>query len=224
MITPFAPEELFEIDTSQWEIVHTPNDEDKHPHVIIDNFYKNFDDIREILNNMPVEKYKNTPSNFVKYYDCRPRFLNTWQIKELTDARLGAMWEIVAEHLCRKKERTRIKLNTEFEFNYFQPIQTIPQNMQHAPHRDPYDFTFIIYLDDVCDGGTMLYEEAIIRRNDEMDIIVDVDRFTPAVLLEAKPNRCAIFYGDQVHGGWINDYEAYRDNWRINQVVFCEIS
>jgi len=193
--------------------------------IYIDNYYKNYEEIYEVLTNMPVPRWKwikGPSNNFKNYYDCRPVFHNDV---------VGPTWEGRIEWLCSLIDKyygnqPSIYLkDPHYEFNYFKHIKDLPsKNMQFHPHVDT-PFASIIYLDKVCSGGTMVYNmDAKPRLNKEGEnLFFDVSQWEQSKLIEARPNRHVIFNGTQYHGGFIADHSKYVDDWRINQVIFYNV-
>ena len=194
--------------------------------IYIDNFYKNYDEIYEVLTNMPVPRWKwmKGPSeNFSKYYDCRPVIKNnhvgpTWMggmkwVTSLIERFYGSQPNIILSH-------------PDYEFNYFKHIDSVPDNneIQFHPHHDT-PFASIIYLDKVCSGGTAIYDidgsKSLINKEGE-NLLKDVSQWARRII-EAKPNRHIIFRGTNPHGGFIEDHSKYLNDWRINQVMFYEL-
>ena len=74
MITPIIPENLFEVNDS-YEFVSFEDGV-----LVIDNWYKNYEEIYDVLQNMYVSRWKwnENGKNFVDYYDCRPVIKNNF--------------------------------------------------------------------------------------------------------------------------------------------------
>ena len=71
MIVPFIPGDLFELNSNL-----KPRFDGEV--LIIDNIFKNYQNVLDICHNMPVEQWKTNSNsrNFKDYYDCRPIFQN----------------------------------------------------------------------------------------------------------------------------------------------------
>ena len=39
-------------------------------------------------------------------------------------------------------------------------------------------------------------------------------------VIPAKFNRCVLFTGNKMHGAYINDYNKYKEEFRMSQVLF----
>jgi len=215
MITPFNPYTLFEVNENF--VVSTVSDD----YIIIDDFYKNYDDILEVINNMavPIFKYSEESRNFIDYYDCRPTInVNDFNEKTLVPHKTCA--NLIREYF--NETRTFGLVTDIFEFNFFKHLKTdIPNKYQHFPHRD-YSYTGLVYLDQVCSGGTALYDDSVRLSNKEhLNILYDTSSLDKKILL-AKPNRLVIFKGTRLHGGYIENHNDYTNDWRINQCIFFE--
>jgi len=212
MITPGINEDIFEVNSDSSIVFN--ND-----HIIIDNFYKNYDQVYDLCTNMyaPQWKQKVRDRNFIDYYDCRPRINNLyagekhakfiWDMKELI---IGS-WGL--------KSPVKFVNGGMYEFSYFKHIQNVPrENMQFRPKRD-VPFTAIIHIDKVCSGGTAYYEETEEELSEEM--FCDVSKLKKEVI-QAKPNRCVIIESNRLHGDYIKNHNQYYDNWRINQLWYFD--
>lgn len=211
MIIPFCPETLFEINPD-YKVTSFENGV-----LVVDSWYKNYDAIHNVLQNMPVPIWKRHEygRNFVDYYDCRPAIPVNYPTKKLQD---------ILEHYPQLISKYFNVPNTEhvnqpFEFNYFKNIKkNVSPSLQHFPHTD-FNFNCIVYLDRIASGGTAIYEIDSIYGAEEFNLMHDVSNY-PKIIIEAKPNRLVIFDGNQYHGGYISNHNHYVDNWRINQVLF----
>jgi hypothetical protein len=207
MITPYIPDELFEVNTN----AKIKFEDDV---IIIDDYYKNYGDMHNVLTNMYVPRWKWSKQgrNFKDYYDCRPLLSNRESNKNesLTDL----IYDLYKEH-----KPIRIFNPSIHDFNYLKHIQNIPDNnKQFYPHADtPY--ASIIYLDKICSGGTAFYDIQELDNKEHEALFFDVSGFNKKII-NAKPNRHIIFRGDQYHGGYIEDHNKYVKDWRINQVIF----
>ena len=211
MQIPFIPEDLF--DLSDNLDIQTDGD-----FLLIDNFYKNYDDILSVLDTipLPIWKWTNPTRNFKDYYDCRPIILNHNPTRKYFD-NIDRIVEVI-KMMYRETNDLRL-LHRNYEFNFFQHIK-LPENnkYQFVPHRDtPY--ASIIYLDPQASGGTAFYKDYIQIGEEKKNLLVDTSRFQKTIV-PAKPNRMVVFKGTEWHGGYIEDHSKYLNNWRINQVMF----
>jgi hypothetical protein len=188
--------------------------------LIIDNWYKNYNEMYEIVTNMPLPrwKWKEGSRNFIDYYDCRPVLNMNYNPYEAVSNYYREVKKLVVEHF-REEKVLNVKGNF-LEFNFYKNInKDVSSNFQHYPHAD-FDYNCIIYLDKVSSGGTALYRNIEQLVNKEMEnLLLDVSKYEK-VIIPAKPNRLVIFSGKVYHGGYINNHNDYIDNWRMNQVFF----
>lgn len=194
--------------------------------IYIDNYYKNYEDVHEVLTNMAVPRWKwmKGPSqNFVKYYDCRP-ILKNYHVGPTWMGTMGWINSLIKEFYGDQPDI--IITHPDYEFNYFKHIEEPPSgnDFQFHPHHDT-PFASIIYLDKICSGGTAVYEiehsKTLVNKEGE-NLLKDVSKWKRKVI-EAKPNRHIIFRGTNPHGGFIEDHKKYMNDWRINQVMFYEL-
>lgn len=220
MIMPFIVEDVFEVSdklTARYE----------NGIIIVDNFYKNFEKIHTVLQNMPVPNWKISPisRNFKDYYDCRPMilngnagFVNSMHQNNTTKKVFEIANDLMEESLTAKGNIQHFNL----EFNYFKHINLPKSNdIQFHPHCDS-PMAAIIYLDKVCSGGTALYHDlnpSEIPNLEHNNVMYDISKLKKQII-PAKPNRLIIFPGSIMHGGYIEDHSEYLNDWRINQVMF----
>jgi hypothetical protein len=211
MILPFIPENLFELNNNL-----QPQFDGET--IIIDNIFKNYQSVLNVCNNMSVENWKISPTsrNFKDYYDCRPIFQNPFpNIK--TNNRLENLTSLVKYYF---KENSNIVSNEKFIFNYFKHLKKdISNNFQHHPHYDGY-YNVIFYIDPFENGGTALYENLNLNNTEHENLLFNISNLKIKKIIKSKPNRCVIFSGHQLHGGYIKDHNVYYYNWRINLVNF----
>lgn len=207
-IRPFIPDELFEINEDYVITSYKDNI------LIIDDFYKNFEDIYEILTNMAVPIYKTSKNsrNFKDYYDCRP-IINSLNV---------ATHREEIEQLCIEFFNVDVKASPYYEFNFYKNIKSdVDNKLQHFPHVDKA-LSAIIYFDKVSSGGTAFYPNMDhISNNEHENLLYDISHLDKFVI-QAKPNRLVLFKGQIFHGGYIEDHDKYLNDWRINQVVYIE--
>jgi hypothetical protein len=211
MIIPFCPEELFEIN-SNYKVTSFDNDI-----LIIDSWYKNYEDIEKVLQNMSIPNWKKHSEgrNFIDYYDCRTSIPVNFPTNNL-DKIISNYPKIISKFFG---ENVNLLKNNPFEFNYYKNnVKNVSSNLQHFPHID-FDFNCIIYLDSVASGGTAIYDVEYLENVEEYNLLHNVSKYNKH-LIEAKPNRLAIFKGNRYHGGYINNHDDYFDKWRFNQVLF----
>jgi len=191
-------------------------------YVVIDNFYEDIEGIQDLFKNMSVENWKGSKwsRNFKDYYDCRPIFANNYPEYHKMEARLRPLSQLVANMVGKDS----IEIEKSLQFNVFKHIKKdVPQHKQHHPHYDTDKVNILIYIDEHANGGTALYENKDMQNREDVNLIVDIREFDLLEVIEAKPNRCVIFNGNQLHGAWINDNKVYEDNWRITQASIVKL-
>jgi len=185
MIVPFIPGDLFELNSNL-----KPKFDGEV--LIIDNIFKNYQNILDICHNMPVEQWKTNSNsrNFKDYYDCRPIFQNH-SFNETNDVDRLDVLNSLLKHYFKENNS---KYATNFTFNYFKHLKNnVSKNYQHYPHFD-----------------------------DLYNIMYNISDLKIKKIIKSKPNRCVIFSGKTLHGGYIEDHSIYYYNWRINLVQFVE--
>jgi len=211
MIVPFIPEDLFELNSN---LKPKFNGEV----IIIDNIFKNYEEILKVCNNMSVETWKITPTsrNFKDYYDCR-LIVNNFFYSNKINNRLNLLISYIRKYF---KEKNDLKVEKELKINYFKHLKNnISSNYQFFPHYD-YNYNAIFYIDPFENGGTALYENVNIDNKEEENILFDISTLKIKQIIKSKPNRVVIFRGNQLHGGYIENHNIYYYNWRINLVNF----
>tara|TARA_R110000803_G_scaffold177476_1_gene239860 strand:- start:49 stop:696 length:648 start_codon:yes stop_codon:yes gene_type:complete len=214
MIIPFIPEDLFQLN----ENLHPQFDGEV---IIVDNIFKNYQNILDVCNNTSVENWKISPTsrNFKDYYDCSPIIQNHFPNVKMNN-RLGNLISLTKHFF---KEKGNIISDKEFIFNYFKHLKKdVSNNIQHYPHYDEY-FNVICYIDPFENGGTNLYENANLENKEKENLLFNISNFKIKKQIKAKPNRCVIFPGHNLHGGYIKNHNIYYYNWRINLVNFLKI-
>lgn len=212
MITPFIPEDIFELNDNL-----QPQFDGEV--IIIDNIFKNFEELTKVCYNLPVENWKSSPisRNFKDYYDCRPVFNNFFPNEIKINKRLNTLTSLINYYY---KPSYKIGFSKRFEFNYFKNKRlNQSSNLQYFPHKDN-SHNCIFYIDPYENGGTALYEDSYIEGREEDNLFYDISNLKIKKLISSKPNRCAIFPGDILHGGYINNHNIYYKDWRINMVHF----
>jgi hypothetical protein len=214
MVIPFSPEDVFETH-KDYEVISFEDEI-----LVVDNWYKNFSRIKELLLNTPVPKWKASKEsrNFVDYFDCR-LILPIHVQSEKTDANMGPYVELAREYYGVKSLRL---MNHLYEFNYYKNVRTnVSSDLQHYPHVD-HQINCLVYMDDVCSGGTAVYETSeAIPNKEEDNLLFNISKLNKKVI-QAKPNRMVMFRGTKYHGGYIEDHNKYVKDWRINQIMFFE--
>ena len=215
MIKPFIVDQLFELN-DELGIAFIDDV------IYIDNFYKNYEKIYELLNNISVPNWKISPEgkNFVDYYDCSYIVDNYYCSKKYAHGMI-MIGDLISKFF--KEEKKFVPNSTNCKFNVFKNITyNRSNNLQHFPHIDTV-YNAIVYLDKISSGGTALYPDIEqLHNTEQIDLFYNTSSINKKII-QAKPNRLAIFKGEQYHGGYIEDHNAYTgENWRINQVMFFE--
>ena len=212
MVAPFIAEDLFEVSEDLVVDVHDDG------YIIIDNYYKNYNEIHNLLQSMPVPNWKRSQNsrNFIDYYDCRP-IINNLHYGDKYAKGMNNILQIIEDKF---NEIVTVTRTNYIEFNYFKHINVPSSNkFQFFPHRDS-PVASITYLDKICSGGTALYKNLNLDHNNEgVNLLYDVSKIEKTII-EAKPNRMVIFRGTIMHGGYIEDHSEYLNDWRINEVNF----
>lgn len=191
-------------------------------YVIIDNFYEDIERIQNIFKDMHVESWKGHKwsRNFKDYYDCRPFLANHYPEAEKLEKRLLPLSELIGRML----QKPTVEIEQCLQFNVFKHIKRdVPIHKQHHPHYDTDKVNILVYIDEFSNGGTALYENQDMQNREDTNLIIDVREFKMLEVIPAKPNRCVIFNGNQLHGAYIEDNNLYADNWRITQATIVSL-
>lgn len=214
MIIPFIPEDLFELNNDLY-----PQFDGEA--IIIDNIFKNYNNILDICRNTSAESWKVTPTsrNFKDYYDCKPTFVNYFKDEKKLNNRKETFFNLINHYY---NNNSKLEFEDHFTFNYFKHLnKNLPKHFQHHPHYDS-NFNIIFYIDSFENGGTAIYENVSIDNDEHENLIKDISSFSIKKIIRSKPNRCVIFPGNNLHGGYIENHNIYYDNWRINLVNFIK--
>ena len=216
MIVPIIPEDIFELnDNLQPQF-------DKEV-ITIDNVFKNFSQILDICYNTPVERWKASADsrNFKDYYDCRFTLVNWFPNQEKIHNRLSTLLNLTNKYFDIDAP---MSAQNSFSFNYFKHLnRNVSKNLQQYPHYDEY-FNAIFYIDPYENGGTALYENLDLENKEDENILIDISHLKIKKIIKSVQNRCVIFPGHCLHGGYIEDHNKYYYNWRINMVNFFNIT
>ena len=223
MNRPYIPEDLLEV--GDFEVVSNDNG-----CLVVDNWYKNFEDLYQVVTNLSVPrwKWKEGSRNFVDYYDCRSRLNINYPEgceEHKVGAYLGQISQLMQNHFQEHRQlSTPNAPNSLLEFNFYKNInQGVSNSMQHYPHVD-LEYNLIVFIDKVSSGGTALYRNIDQLDNDEsQNLLMDISEYERTVI-PAKPNRLVIFSGDTYHGGYIEDHNKYVKDWRITQITFLQVA
>lgn len=211
---PFSVEDLFEVN-EDLEVVEFDN------YVQIDNFYKNADQINEMLLGMPKEMWKCSPGsrNFIDYYDTRPYFNNSYPDEKKTYNRHSVLYDVIR----KKYGWDNIKFNKSLTFNVFQHIITgLDKRFQHHPHTDKDGVNTLVYLDKHESGGTALYRKPDWHQDrEDVNLIIDISKYDMVEVIPHQFNRMVVFHGNLLHGAYIEDNQVYENEWRITHASLC---
>jgi hypothetical protein len=214
MIIPYIPDDLFKVNDNL-----SPKFEGEV--IIIDNYYKNIEQIQELISNsyVPRWKWNKDTRNFKDYYDCRHVLPNNYFSYEYT-AKMEYLANLIRHYY---KDPQPLEISEPFyEFNIFKHIN-LPSsnNMQMFPHRDaPY--AALVYLDNISSGGTAMYDSSVNIENTEASyLFTDISKY-PKKVTQARTNRLVLFRANIPHGGYIENHSRYLNDWRINQVMFFD--
>lgn len=216
MPKPFITENLFEVNEDKKITVN-------EDHVIIDDYYKNYDDIVNFFEDTYVESWKMSDDsrNFIDYYDCRYGIANWFPNQSLMENRLSVIHQMIHDFTGK----TEIYIQKGLEFNVFKHRkENVSQKMQHHPHYDGGMYNYLTYIDPHCSGGTAIYENVDVPNKESQTLLVDISDYNLKHIIAAKPNRTVIFNGELLHAAYIEDNNVYYNNWRITQanLVVCK--
>ena len=196
----------------------------------IDNLYEDPEKLYDWINSQSFPFWKYNPergesSNSKVYNDCGL----VYTVAHPTRTYYNEMDRIL--NLCREYWwKHDYDWQRIYEVNCFQTITEFDPKMQHYPHIDSAFNTpdnkstlnMLVYLDKEENGGTAVYDGEWITNDERIHMLYPVEeRFTIERIIPSKFNRCVIFPGNRLHGGYIEDYEKYSgEGWRFTQVQF----
>ncbi|MCH9673246.1 MAG: hypothetical protein K0U93_17545 [Gammaproteobacteria bacterium] len=182
---------------------------------VLDNFYKNPDEVVGYLQSKPPTRWKanETPTyNGVHFHDLRHRIMNP---------EIEGVYQQLSQ-LCGQEafQSQHVLSNiSKFEHHAFNDFQ----NNYWWPHLD-LGYTAIVYLNGYETGGTNLYKP---RSFDDQNCPEHYAPWRPRekwelkMTLMASYNRLVMFNGGHIHHGMsVEDETFFGDNWRANQVFF----
>ena len=175
----YRPDELFEVNENLK--VRAVDIGDGAKAIIIDNFYKNPYDIRNLILNSPAPIWKNTPDglNWKEYYDCRHQLFYIDQLPFVI-----ALFKLTEYYFTNKFDPNPFGYG--FVTNVFQWIKDQPKNSVgnrvHADglleahdeeghikddikYNDTIATNVFFNTPDECHGGTALYKSKIFNSN-----------------------------------------------------------
>lgn len=204
--------------------------------VIIDNFYKNPDYIRETAYTLPLKNHPDLIAGLPGWRIFEEEFRVRKNLRPiLENLKNQPIWkyEVNQEHWDTNWNKT------EFMCNVMNSECRAPGG--GVPHEDGFDINFgaVIYLNtpEECNGGTRLYSldgRQSVRdienthgfrhnNNDRLDkrwkLDPNGDGWNVELELEMVYNRCIFYEADMFHAQWY-DEDAFKDFYRIAQVLF----
>ena len=197
---PFLFNELFDVN-SKFNVVLQPI-EDAIPTVVVDDFLKHPEQVREIIGATPATNWKHEAGgrNFVDYYDCRLRFPVRYPNKVISAAAR------VIHEVYQFKTRPA---DTSVDVNWFMQIKEKRGDFA-VPHADMSEqtsrsFTCIIYLNrqTECSGGT-----AFFRFKKSNSLVMD-EAYARAIKADSRLAETGLDY-------WV---EQSRDAWERVGVI-----
>ena len=186
--------------------------------VIIDNIYKNFNDLQNFCIKLEKTFIRNNEKHIEKFLNCRTSLNVT-----------------IKPDLLKILEETSKKINgKDNSYNRLVTINSIKiidksiskEKLQHWPHRDA-GVTALIYIDQFENGGTIIYKDPPSNILKKIESKTGYFRNTSELeikkIIKSKPNRLVIFNALKLHGSYIEDYSIYENNERITQIIFPNI-
>jgi hypothetical protein len=217
---PFLHDKLFELNQS---IAIGFNFIGEMPLIVVDNIFKNFDDIRGIVLNTPVGNWKYDPNgfNYKDYYDCRICFPPLQK----------KLYELTQQIIFKTLNKNTL-INNGLNFNWFKQIKEKRANYAF-PHHDSYpnnSFTCLIYLNNKSEssGGTAFFKNKLTNNidgtkddnffNQYPDAAENgYDYWSPekyweiVAFAEMIPNRLIIFPANYYHAAYHPENGFYND-------------
>lgn len=225
----FKPLELFEINQ---ELTVKKIKIDDAIILIIDNFYKNPDRLRELILETPVPIWKNTHDslNFKQYYDCRHDFGFYDELSCVHS--LSSIISHYYEFIYDRSKDVRFLTNT-FQWIEDQPFNVVG-NKVHTDDLNTMAVSVFFNKEDELNGGTAIYrskhtghtsllpEEEFIGPIEDGQCYYDnqwEDNFLLEHVVSMQYNRCIVHPGRLYHGAYHID-NSFKDFPRISQITF----
>jgi len=195
---PFLHNEVFAVnDNPKAHLLRVDN----VPVLVVDEFFSNFEGVRELVGNTPAGNWKITANsrNFKDYYDCRLTFPG------LQTDMLAKTQSLIQDYF----KYTTHHLSDSIGVNWFQQIE--PRRADHAfPHSDKMvpreQFTCLVYLNDEqnCSGGTGFFKQinpnAPFENGD--DYWPKMEDWEMTFHVRMVPNRLVIFPAHLYHAAY----------------------
>lgn len=209
---PFLHDEVF-CPSDKYEVRQETLDNGM-PLLIVDNYFKNFEALQEIVNNTPAGNWKmwGESRNFKDYYDCRISFTAKQEKLFLDTSKLiHANFNTITSHN-----------NPTIDVNWFKQINNKRADFAF-PHHDQVDnrqqFTCLVYLNDTMtsSGGTAFFklkegEVAGVETGQDYWPEGEQNKWEMVDYIEMVPNRLIIFPAHYYHAAYhpANYFDAAR--------------
>jgi len=211
--------------------------------LIIDNFYKKPDNIKDLILSSPVPIWKHTPDtlNFKQYYDCRHSmsFFDEPPFVYVINSIVSHYYDFTLV------DKTYPFISNCFQWIEDQPVNAVG-NRVHTDGLNTVAASIFFNTNEECNGGTGIYRSKyandirLVDEDNELeDHVIGTEAFMPAedgsvyyhddwdrywALEEVIPmayNRCILYPGYLFHAAYHTD-NAFKDYPRIAQVCFLE--
>jgi hypothetical protein len=194
------------------------------PLIVVDNIFKNFSDIRDIILNTPVGNWKYDPNgfNYKDYYDCRISFPSLQK----------KLYKLTQEIIFKSLNKHTL-ISNGLNLNWFKQIKEKRSNYAF-PHHDQITniplFTCLIYLNnkDESLGGTAFLKNKFTNNVDGLKDNNFFDQYPDAIengydywspekyweiiaFAEMIPNRMIIFPANYYHAAYHPKNGFYND-------------
>ena len=175
-------------------------------YIIIDNFYKNYEDLSNYAKDL--KKDIRTP-NIENYKNCRT------SLTEIPDS-YKTLIKLIEDYSIKYFNRVNKVITNQVTLNSITLYKDYPDNIQHWPHIDN-GTTGIIYLSEE-DSGTVIYKDNDIKFPVGNGYFRDISNLEIEKIIDAKPNRLVILNAVKIHGSYF--YKKILNKERISQIVF----
>lgn len=220
---PFLHDEVFDVNESLSLNIETIGDIRL---IVIDNIFKNLNNVRDVILNSPVGNWKYNPNgkNYIDYYDAR-----------LTFPPLQHKLYTITKTIIKTLYQKEVKLNDGLNVNWFKQINE--KRSDHAfPHHDKIKhnafYTCLIYVNTESEssGGTAFFKNKITNNIDGtkleeikfiktypnttengMDYWAPMEYWERIYYVPMKPNRLVIFPAEFYHAAYhpINSFYTF---------------
>jgi len=194
------------------------------PLIVVDDIFKNFDDIRNIVLNSPIGNWKYDPNgfNFKDYYDCRVSFPPLQK----------KLYKLTQEIICKTLNKNTL-ISDGLNLNWFKQIKEKRANYAFPHHdkiSDNLSFTCLIFLNtkNESSGGTAFFKNKVTNNVYEFKDDDFFNKYPDAVengydywapekywemiaFAEMIPNRLIIFPSNYYHAAYHPENTFYND-------------